>query len=52
MRWIPLAALCALAVVLVDSIASPALFDWVPAITLALVLGPALIATRQVAPKK
>jgi hypothetical protein len=44
LRWVPLAALCALAVILVDSIASPSLFDWVPALTLALILGPALRA--------
>jgi hypothetical protein len=45
-KWAPLAALCILAVILVDSIGDPALFDWVPAISFALILGPAL-ALRQ-----
>ena len=31
MRWMPLAGLCALAVILTDSLGSPALFVWVPA---------------------
>ncbi len=46
MRWVPLAALCTLAVILIDSLGSPALFDWVPAITLALILGPAMALAR------
>lgn len=41
-NWVPLAALCALAVVLVDSLGDPTLFDWLAVTTLALVLGPAL----------
>jgi hypothetical protein len=46
MRWIPLAALCALAVIVIDSLGASTLFDWIPATTFALILGPALIATR------
>jgi type III secretory pathway component EscS len=45
-RWVPLAALCAMAALLVDSLGDPTLFDWVPITTLALILGPALIAGR------
>ena len=45
-RWVPLAALCTLAVILIDSLGSPALFEWVPAITLALILGPAMALAR------
>lgn len=46
MKWLPLAALCAIAVLLIDSLGAPTLFDWLGAITFALVLGPALIVAR------
>ena len=44
MRWVPLAALCTLAVILTDSIGSPALFDWMAATSFALILGLAMVA--------
>ncbi len=50
-RWVPLAALCTLAVILTDSIGSPALFDWVPAVSFALILGPAMAAARPESPR-
>lgn len=40
--WLPLAALCAIAVILVDSLGNPTLFSWLATATLALILGPAL----------
>ena len=43
MRWAPLAALCTLAVILADSLGAPTLFDWVPAISFAVMFGPAMI---------
>lgn len=45
-RWAPLAALCAVAVLLVDSLGDPTLFDWLALTGFALILGPALIGTR------
>ena len=45
-RWEPLAALCVLGVILMDSTGGPTLFDWVPAISFAAVLGPALVGAR------
>lgn len=45
MRWLPLAALCAIAVLLVDSLGDSSLFSWPDTTNVALVLGPALIAT-------
>ncbi len=51
MKWVPVAALCTLAVVLVDSLGDSTLFNWMAAMSLALVLGPALIAT-QAAPEE
>ena len=44
-RWVPLAALCALGVLMVDSLGDPTLFDWVATTSFALVLGPALMPT-------
>jgi hypothetical protein len=41
-RWPALGALCVLAVIIADAVGDPTLFDWVPAITFALILGPAL----------
>ncbi len=40
--WLSLAALCAIAVTLVDSLGDPTLFSWLGTATLALILGPAL----------
>jgi hypothetical protein len=45
-RWLPLAALCAIAAVLVDSLGDPTLFSWLGAATLALILGPVLARGR------
>lgn len=46
MKWVPLAALCAIAALLVDSLGDPTLFDWLATTTFAMILGPALIAAR------
>jgi hypothetical protein len=46
MRWAPLATLCAIAAFLVDSLGEATLFDWVGVVTLTMILGPTLIATR------
>jgi hypothetical protein len=46
LRWIPLAGLCAVAVLLADSLGDPTLFDWLAVTSFALILGPALVATR------
>jgi hypothetical protein len=40
--WFPLTSLCVLAVVGVDSLGDPTLFDWIAAISFALILAPAL----------
>lgn len=45
-KWLPLAALCAIAVLLVDSLGSASLFSWVATTTLAMILAPMLIVTR------
>jgi hypothetical protein len=45
LTWLPLAALCLTGVLLVDSLGEASLFSWVDTTTLALVLGPALLAT-------
>jgi hypothetical protein len=41
--WLPLSGLCVLAVVAVDSLGDPTLFDWIAATSVALVLGPTLV---------
>jgi len=46
LRWMPLAALCAIAVLLVDSLGDATLFDWLALTSFALIVGPALGATR------
>jgi hypothetical protein len=48
-QWVPLATLCAMAAFLVDSLGDPALFDWVAVTTLAMMLGPTLTATHDLA---
>jgi hypothetical protein len=45
-KWLPLAALCAFSVLLVDSLGDPTLFDWAATTTFALILGPALVVAR------
>jgi hypothetical protein len=45
-RWIPLAVLCAIAVLLVDSLGDPTLFEWISATMFAMILGPMLIVVR------
>lgn len=45
-KWIPLSALCVMAVLLTDSLGDPTLFDWLATTSLAMILGPALIVTR------
>jgi hypothetical protein len=44
-KWAPLAALCALVVILVDSLGGPTLFGWVPTIGFAMVFGPVMVAS-------
>lgn len=46
-QWLPLAALCALAAILVDSLGNPTLFSWLATATFALILGPALCARAE-----
>jgi hypothetical protein len=50
MKWVPLAALCALAVLLVDSLGDATLFNWLATTGFALIFGPTMLATRA-APK-
>ena len=45
MKWVPLAALCVITVLLVTSIGQGTLFDWLAITTVALMLGPALTVT-------
>lgn len=45
-RWMPLAALCAMAVLLIDSLGNPTLFDWLAVTTFAMILGPVLTIDR------
>jgi hypothetical protein len=46
LKWAPLGALCAMAVLLVDSLGDPTLFSWLATTTFVLILGPTLIAIR------
>jgi hypothetical protein len=50
MNWAPLAALCAIAALLVDSLGDPTLFDWLATTTFAMILGPALLLSSDPAP--
>ncbi len=45
-RWIPLAALCAIAVLVVDSLGDPSLFSWLATVTVAIIFAPTLILGR------
>ncbi len=49
LKWVPLAALCVVAVILSDSLGAAALFDWLPTTTFAIILGPAMLVTQAVA---
>jgi hypothetical protein len=44
--WLPLAGLCAIAVMIVDSLGAPTFFEWRAVTAVALLLGPALATTR------
>jgi hypothetical protein len=43
MKWLPLAALCCIVVLVLDSLGDPALFSWLATTTIAIVAGPVLI---------
>jgi len=45
-RWMPLAVVCAMAVLLVDSLGDPTLFDWLAVTTFAMILGPVMSLNR------
>lgn len=49
-KWVPVAALCVIAVLLVTSVGQGSLFDWLAITTVVMMLGPALIATRDPVP--
>jgi hypothetical protein len=51
MRWMPLAVLCAMAVLLVDSLGDPTLFDWLAVTTFAMILGPVMAVNRPLSPE-
>lgn len=46
LKWVPLAALCAMAVILVNSLGGPTLFDWLATTSFAMIFGPAMLVTR------
>jgi hypothetical protein len=46
LKWLPLAALCSIAVLLVDSLGDPSLFSWLATTTVAMVVGPTLVLIR------
>lgn len=46
-KWVPLAALSALGVLLVDSLGDPTLFDWFATTAFAMILGPAMVWTSR-----
>jgi len=43
LKWLPLAALCCVAVLVLDSLGDPALFSWLATTTIAIVAGPILV---------
>jgi hypothetical protein len=43
MKWLPLAALCTIAVILVDSIGDPSLFSWLATATVAMIFAPTVV---------
>jgi hypothetical protein len=44
-KWAPVAALCTLVVILVDSLGGPTLFSWVPTLSFAIIFGPVMVAS-------
>ncbi len=46
LAWLPLAGLCVIAVMLVDSLGDPTFFEWRAVTLAALVIGPALVLNR------
>jgi hypothetical protein len=44
--WVPLAALCALTVLVADSLGEASLFSWLATATVAMIFGPMMIATK------
>ena len=44
--WVPLAALCALTVLVADSVGEASLFSWLATATVAMIFGPMMIATK------
>jgi hypothetical protein len=44
-KWAPVAALCTLVVILVDSVGGPTLFSWVPTLSFAIIFGPVMVAS-------
>jgi hypothetical protein len=46
LQWLPLAGLCTIAVMIVDSLGDPTFFEWRAVTAAALIVGPALVATR------
>jgi len=46
LKWLPLAGLCAIAVLIVDSLGDPSLFSWLATATLSMILAPMLVLTR------
>lgn len=51
-RWMPLAVLCAMAALLIDSLGDPTLFDWLAVTTFAMILGPAMALDDRVLSKR
>ena len=49
LKWVPLAALCVVAVILSDSLGDATLFDWLPTTTFAIIFGPAMLVTQAAA---
>jgi len=50
-QWMSLAALCAMAVLLIDSLGDPTLFDWLAVTTLAMILAPVMVLNKPTSPK-
>lgn len=50
MKWVSLSALCMMAVLLIDSLGEATLFDWLATTTVAMIFGPAMIATNDSMP--
>lgn len=50
LEWLPLAGLCVIAVMVVDSLGDPTFFEWRTVTAAALILGPALVIIKLKAP--